>query len=131
MGGPGGSELERDFTYIDDIVTGCLGALDNIGPSGHPAQYKIYNLGNNVPVSVSKFLSVLEELMGTQAQREYVQMPKAGDVLRTHANISLAQAELGYMPTTSLEKGLGHFVDWYKEYFKDGLDQEMSNYHPL
>lgn len=69
--------------------------------------------------------------MGAQAKREYVHMPVTGDVLRTHANISLAQAELGYMPTTSLEKGLGHFVAWYKEYFKEGLDQEMSNYHPL
>jgi len=129
--GPGGSELERDFTYIDDIVSGCVGALDFIGPSSKPAPYKLYNLGNRNPVKVTEFVDILEEHLGKKAIRKYMPLPATGDVLRTHADISLAQAELGYQPKTSLREGLRRFVDWYKEYYKDGLDSEMSAYQPL
>lgn len=129
--GPDGSELERDFTYIDDIVQGCLGAVDHIGPSEKPAPYKVYNLGNRHPVKLSVFVDLLEEFMGQKAVRKYMPLPATGDVLRTHADISLAQAELGYQPTTSLREGLQKFVEWYKEYYKNGLDQEMAEYQPL
>lgn len=129
--GPGGSELERDFTFIDDIVSGVLGALDAIGPSGKPASYKVYNLGNRQPVTVSEFVNILEEHLGKKAIREYVPMPPTGDVLKTSADISLAQEELGYEPKTSLREGLGKFVEWYKLYYKDGLDAEMSAYTPM
>eukprot|EP00427_Karlodinium_veneficum_P029111 CAMPEP_0169199940 /NCGR_PEP_ID=MMETSP1016-20121227/9606_1 /TAXON_ID=342587 /ORGANISM="Karlodinium micrum, Strain CCMP2283" /LENGTH=411 /DNA_ID=CAMNT_0009276761 /DNA_START=111 /DNA_END=1342 /DNA_ORIENTATION=- len=124
--GPGGSELERDFTFIDDIVSGCLGALDHIGASQKPAPYKVYNLGNRHPVKVSEFVDILEEHMGIKAIRKYVPLPATGDVLRTHADISLAREELGYDPKTSLRDGLKQFVDWYKDYYKNGLDVEMS-----
>ena len=58
-------------------------------------------------------------------------MPPTGDVLKTHADISLAQAELGYEPKTSLREGMRRFVEWYKDYFKDGMDAELSAYKPL
>merc|ERR1712217_743715 len=93
--GPGNSELERDFTYIDDIVSGCIGALDHIGPSEKPAPYKIYNLGNRQPNNISHFVDLLEEFMGKRAKRVYVPLPATGDVLRTHADVSHANADLG------------------------------------
>jgi UDP-glucuronate 4-epimerase len=129
--GPGGSELERDFTYIDDIVSGCVGALDHIGPSSKPAPYKLYNLGNRNPVKVSEFVDILEEHLGKKAIRKYIPLPATGDVLKTHADISLAMAEIGYGPKTSLREGLKKFVEWYKAYYKNGLDAEMSAYQPL
>jgi len=129
--GPGGTELERDFTYIDDIVGGCLGALDKIGESQKPAPYKLYNLGNRNPVNVSYFVDLLEEFMGKPAKRHYMPLPATGDVLRTHADVSLATTELGYNPTTSLRDGMKKFVDWYKEYYKNGMDKEMAEYQPM
>jgi len=129
--GPGGTELERDFTYIDDIVGGCLGAVDHIGESKKPAPYKVYNLGNRHPVNVSHFVDLLEEFMGKPAKRKYVPLPATGDVLRTHANISLAMAELGYWPKTSLREGLYKFVSWYNEYYRRGLDKDMAEYQPM
>lgn len=129
--GPGGSELERDFTYIDDIVSGCMGAVDFIGPSTKPAPLKIYNLGNKNPVNVSHFVSLLEEFLGKPARREYIPLPATGDVLKTHADVSLAHEELGYSPKTSLREGLKKFVDWYKDFYKDGLDADMAQYQPL
>merc|ERR1712048_1432317 len=89
--GPGGSELERDFTYIDDIVAGCVGAVDHIGASVKPAPLKVYNLGNRHPVKVSDFVDLLEEHLGRKAKRQYIPLPPTGDVLKTHADISLAQ----------------------------------------
>lgn len=130
--GPQESELERDFTFIDDIVQGCVAAVDHIGPSGKGvAPFKVYNLGNRNPVTVSTMVDLLEEFLGQKAIRNYVPMPPTGDVLKTHADISHAQKELGYEPTTSFRDGIRKFVDWYKDYYKDGLDQEMLNYTPL
>jgi len=129
--GPGGSELERDFTYVDDIVLGCIAAVDHIGPSEKPAPLKVYNLGNKSPATVTEFVDLLELFLGKKAKRKYVPLPATGDVLKTYADISLAQAELNYQPTTSLHDGLRKFVDWYKAYYKDGLDSDMNAYQPL
>lgn len=129
--GPDGSELERDFTYIDDIVQGTVAAVDRIGPSEKPAPFKVYNLGNKSPVTVSYLVDLLEEFLGRKAIRDYVPLPATGDVLRTHANVSLAASELGYEPSTSLREGIRKFVEWYKAYYKDGLDLEMDRYVPL
>merc|ERR1712226_744901 len=93
--GPGGSELERDFTYIDDIVRGTVAAVDNVAPSVKPAPCKVYNLGNRNPESVTHLVNLIEENLGKKAIREYIPLPETGDVLRTHADISLAKAELG------------------------------------
>eukprot|EP00928_Gymnodinium_smaydae_P057059 TRINITY_DN40331_c0_g1_i1.p1 TRINITY_DN40331_c0_g1~~TRINITY_DN40331_c0_g1_i1.p1 ORF type:complete len:421 (+),score=87.66 TRINITY_DN40331_c0_g1_i1:142-1404(+) len=129
--GPGGVELERDFTYIDDIVDGCVRAVDHIGASVKPAPIKVYNLGNRNPVNVSHFVDLLEEFMGMPALREYVPLPALGDVLKTHANVSRAREELGYEPQTSLREGMRRFVDWYKAFYRNGLDAAMRDYAPM
>ncbi|XP_008781382.1 UDP-glucuronate 4-epimerase 1-like [Phoenix dactylifera] len=117
-------DLARDFTYIDDIVKGCLGSLDTAekstgsgGKKRGPAQYRIYNLGNTSPVTVPMLVSILERHLKAKAKRNVVAMPGNGDVPFTHANISLARAELGYKPTTNLETGLKKFVKWYLHYY--------------
>ncbi|CAE8657057.1 unnamed protein product [Polarella glacialis] len=130
--GPGGSELERDFTYIDDIVQGCLAAIDHIGPSNKStAPLKVYNIGNSHPENVTYIVDLLDEFLGKKAVRKYKPMPPTGDVLRTNANTSLAQQELGYKPSTSLRNGVRKFVNWYQEFYRDGLDAGMMSYQPL
>ncbi|XP_062146222.1 UDP-glucuronate 4-epimerase 3 [Alnus glutinosa] len=116
--------VARDFTYIDDIVKGCLAALDTArkstgsgGKKKGPAQLRIFNLGNTAPVPVSELVSILEKLLKVRAKRQVLQMPRNGDVKFTHANISLARRELGYRPTTDLETGLKKFVRWYLDYY--------------
>jgi UDP-glucuronate 4-epimerase len=129
--GPGGSELQRDFTYIDDIVQGCIAAVDKIAASTkETAECSTYNLGNKDPVTVTYLVECLEESLGKKAIRNYVPMPPTGDVLKTFADISLAQKELGYQPHTPLKVGIGKFIEWYKDYFKDGMDKEMEQYVP-
>jgi len=129
--GPGGSELGRDFTYVDDIVVGCLSALDAASANGKGvAPVKVYNLGNTHPVNVSDFVGILEHHLGKAAKREYIPMPSTGDVLLTHADVSKAMADLNYRPSTSLSAGLGKFVVWYKEYYKGGAHPEQLNYKP-
>merc|ERR1712087_723197 len=129
--GPGGSELERDFTYIDDIVVGCLGAVDKITPSTKAtAQCIVYNLGNKDPVTVSYLVDCLENSLKKKAIRNYMPMPPTGDVLKTSADVTLAGAELGYKPTTPLNVGIDRFVQWYQEYFKDGMAKDIQVYVP-
>ncbi|KAH6837754.1 UDP-D-glucuronate 4-epimerase 3 [Perilla frutescens var. hirtella] len=116
--------VARDFTYIDDVVKGCLAALDTAkkstgsgGKKRGAAQLRIYNLGNTSPVPVGKLVSILEKLLKVKAKKKLLQMPRNGDVLFTHANISLARKELGYNPTIDLETGLKKFVKWYLGYY--------------
>ncbi|KAJ6748112.1 EPIMERASE-RELATED [Salix purpurea] len=123
--GLNGFTVSRDFTYIDDIVKGCLGALDTAtkstgsgGVKKGPAQLRVYNLGNTSPVPVSKLVNILEKLLKVKANKVVSPMPANGDVLFTHANISLASRELGYKPTTDLQSGLKKFVAWYLNYYK-------------
>ncbi|KAJ6358377.1 hypothetical protein OIU76_000139 [Salix suchowensis] len=123
--GLNGFTVSRDFTYIDDIVKGCLGALDTAtkstgsgGVKKGPAQLRVYNLGNTSPVPVSKLVNILEKLLKVKANKVVSPMPANGDVLFTHANISLASRELGYKPTTDLQSGLKKFVAWYLDYYK-------------
>ncbi|RWW43892.1 hypothetical protein BHE74_00050398 [Ensete ventricosum] len=117
-------DLSRDFTFIDDIVKGCVASLDtakkSTGSGGRkrgPAQYRIYNLGNTSPVTVPALVGILERHLKVKAKKNVVEMPGNGDVPFTHANVSLAQAELGYKPTTNLETGLKKFVRWYLSYY--------------
>lgn len=130
--GPGGSELERDFTYIDDIVSGCMAAVNNVTKSSkETAQCKIYNLGNKDPVTVTYLVECLEKSLGKKAIKNYIPMPPTGDVLKTSADITLAEKDLGYKPTTPLDVGIGKFVEWYKDHFKNGMDKEMDQYVPF
>ena len=92
--GPSGSELSRDFTYIDDIVAGVLAALDTAPPSGKGAgggSYRLFNLGNTHPHTVTELVQALELHMGLPANRKYIPLPPTGDVLATYADISRAQ----------------------------------------
>mmetsp|Transcript_2408 Transcript_2408/g.7054 ORF Transcript_2408/g.7054 Transcript_2408/m.7054 type:complete len:840 (+) Transcript_2408:77-2596(+) len=130
--GPNESELERDFTYIDDIVAGCVAAIDKITPSTkEEAMLAIYNLGNKDPVTVSYLVDCLEKAIGKKAIRNYMPMPPTGDVLRTSADVSLAEKELGYKPTTPLQEGINKFIEWFNDYWKDGLDKDMTEYKPM
>jgi len=130
--GPGGSELERDFTYIDDIVTGCIGSVDRVTASTkEDAECHVINLGNKDPVTVSYLVDCIEEALGKKAIRNYMPMPPTGDVLKTSADVTKAAQELGYAPTTPLREGIQKFIDWYKQYYKNGMDKEMSDYVPM
>ncbi|XP_044486225.1 UDP-glucuronate 4-epimerase 6-like [Mangifera indica] len=117
-------EVARDFTYIDDVVKGCLGALDTAekstgsgGKKKGPAQLRVYNLGNTSPVPVGRLVSILENLLNTKAKKHVIRMPRNGDVPYTHANVSLAYKDFGYRPTTDLASGLRKFVKWYVSYY--------------
>ncbi|CAH8362467.1 unnamed protein product [Eruca vesicaria subsp. sativa] len=119
--------VARDFTYIDDIVKGCLGALDTAekstgsgGKKRGAAQLRVFNLGNTSPVPVTHLVSILERLLKVKAKRNIMKLPRNGDVQFTHANISSAQRELGYKPTTDLQTGLKKFARWYLGYYKGG-----------
>lgn len=116
--------VARDFTYIDDVVKGCVAALDTAkkstgsgGKKKGPAQLRIFNLGNTSPVPVSELVNILEKLLKVKAKRKVLPMPRNGDVKFTHANISLAHKELRYKPGTDLETGLKKFVRWYLSYY--------------
>lgn len=91
----------------------------------------MYNLGNTHPVTVSAFVDSLERALGKTAKREYVPMPKTGDVPFTHADVSAAKKDLRYNPTVGLDEGLQNFVRWYVKYYKDGANSEDTNYVPM
>jgi UDP-glucuronate 4-epimerase len=121
-------KMERDFTYIDDIIEGILRLIDKIPEANKDwdetkdnistsfAPYKIYNIGNNQPVSLMKFINILEEKIGKKAEKIYMDM-QPGDVLRTYADVSDLEKDIGFKPSTSLEQGLSEFVRWYKDYY--------------
>ena len=103
-------DMKRDFTYIDDIVAGILGAV-NYEMSGH----RIYNLGNHTPVDLKYFIKALEELIGKKAQMNLLPM-QPGEVFETYADISESQRDLKFSPHTKIEEGLAQLVKWYKGY---------------
>lgn len=119
----------RDFTYVDDIVEGIIRVLDapakpNLAWDGdHPdpgssaAPWKIYNIGNSQPAQLMDFIAALESALGKKAIKEMLPL-QAGDVPDTFADVSSLQADFDYKPDTSIEKGIGLFVDWYRAYFK-------------
>jgi len=122
-------DMERDFTYIDDIVTGVIRSLDRIpapdpGWSGNPpelgrssAPYRLYNIGNHAPVRLLHFIETLERLIGRPAQKRLRPMA-AGDVQRTCADVSELARDVGFEPATPIEQGLARFVDWYRGYYR-------------
>lgn len=112
-----GGEMSRDFTYIDDIVSGVLAALDRPASqtvrSGQP--HRVYNLGNDHPEALMDLVGAIESRLGCEAKKVFLPMQK-GDVERTWADISRASAELDYQPKTSLADGLSLFCEWFKPY---------------
>lgn len=122
-------EMQRDFTYIDDIVEGVIRVNDNPpqenpnwnassdDPSTSSAPYKIYNIGNNNPVKLMDFITALENKIGKTAEKNMLPI-QAGDVPSTYADVSDLIDDMDYKPQTSIEYGINQFVDWYKDFFK-------------
>jgi len=123
--------MERDFTYIDDIVEGIVKLIDKVpfankewdeskdDVSTSFAPYKIYNIGNNNPVPLTRFINALESALGKEAEKVYMDM-QLGDVLRTYADVSDLEKDINFKPSTSVEDGIQRFVDWYREYYNAG-----------
>jgi len=103
-------DMMRDFTYIDDVINGVVGALDAKGLEA----YEIFNLGNHRCEKLGHFIDVLSECLGVEAKKELLPM-QPGDVYQTYADISHAQEKLDYNPQTPIEVGLKHFTDWYRK----------------
>lgn len=118
--------MRRDFTYIDDIINGIMPLIAapaapnprfdacRPDPASSSAPWRIYNIGNNVPVSLERFIDILEEALGKKAIREYLPM-QPGDVEETFADIDDLR-ELGFSPATPLETGIANFCAWYQEW---------------
>jgi len=102
--------MERDFTYIDDIVDGIMRAMEN------PFPYEVFNLGNNSPVQLEYFISIIERELGIPAKKNYMDI-QPGDVPKTYADIEKTRKLLGWEPTTSIEEGVKRFINWYKKYY--------------
>ncbi|WWR15344.1 NAD-dependent epimerase [Lachnospiraceae bacterium JLR.KK008] len=111
-------DMLRDFTYIDDIVTGVYNILCNPPQKNENGiAYKIYNIGNNKPVKLMDFITVLEQCLGREAKKEYYPM-QPGDVYQTYADVSELMRDFGFRPDTSIEEGLSAFVTWFREYYR-------------
>lgn len=122
-------QMQRDFTYIDDIVTGIEGVLtavpggddtwqsDNPDPATSKAPYRIFNIGNSQSVELLQFIKVLESLLGKKAELKMLPM-QDGDVKATYANTDALEQATGFKPTVSIEEGLGKFVEWYQSYYR-------------
>ena len=107
----GDGSTSRDYTFVDDTVSGIIAAIHRIPAYG----YRVYNLGGSSPVTLAELVAAIEHAVGKPAKLDR-QPAQPGDVNRTYADISLAQSELGYDPSTSLHEGLARFVEWYREF---------------
>ena len=122
-------KMKRDFTYIDDIVEGVVRVLDRIpepdpawrgdspDPSSSFAPYRLYNIGNNRPVDLMEYITVLEDQLGRKADRNLLPM-QAGDVPATCADVEDLTAAVGFRPATPIKEGIRRFVAWYREYYR-------------
>ena len=122
-------KMQRDFTYIDDIVEGVVRVIDRIpepnpgwsgdkpDPSTSYAPYKLFNIGNHNPVELMQFIEVLEDCLGKKAAKNLLPI-QAGDVPATYADVDDLISDVGFKPSTTIEDGIKNFVDWYKEYYK-------------
>lgn len=119
---------QRDFTYIDDIVEGVIRTLDHVAepnqewtgedpdPGTGKGPYRIYNIGSNNPVELSRFIEIIEERVGKKAEKNLLPL-QPGDVPATYANVDDLIADVGYKPSTTVEEGIANFVDWYREFY--------------
>ena len=120
---------KRDFTYIDDIVEGVVRTLDRVATpnpdwsGAHPdpgtgkGPYRIYNIGSNNPMELSRFIEIIEERVGRKARKNLLPM-QPGDVPATFANVVELIADVGYKPETTVEEGIARFVDWYRDFYQ-------------
>ncbi len=122
-------EMERDFTYVDDIVEGIFRILTtnppqgdqqwdgkNPDPSGSRAPYRIFNIGNSKPVKLMDFIRAIEDNLGKKAIIEYMPM-QAGDVKKTWADVDSLSKRYEYQPTIEVKEGIHNFISWYKIFF--------------
>lgn len=111
-------DMYRDFTYVDDIVTGIVHMLCNPPKKNELGdRYKIYNIGNHKPEQLMHFIEILEKALGHTAKKEYLPM-QPGDVYQTYADVSELQQDFDFKPDTTIEEGLGKFADWYRTYYQ-------------
>ncbi|MEX0791515.1 MAG: NAD-dependent epimerase [Pirellulaceae bacterium] len=120
--------MQRDFTYVDDIVEGVIRVADqpaqpnpnwnsdNPDPGTSRAPYRIYNIGNNQPVELMRFIGAIEQALGQEAKKNYLPM-QAGDVPATFADVDDLTEAVGFRPATPIEDGINRFVAWYREYY--------------
>jgi UDP-glucuronate 4-epimerase len=122
-------KMKRDFTYIDDIVTGVLKILDK-APAGDPkwsgkdpdpsrsqGPYRIYNIGNNSPVELMEFIEAIEKALGKKAKKNFLPM-QPGDVPATWADVNDLVEDFGYKPAVTVGEGVRNFVEWYREFYR-------------
>lgn len=124
----------RDFTYVDDIVEGVIRTMDNTAipnehwdpsvpdPGTSQAPYRIYNIGNQKPVELMRFIELIEENVGKKAEKNLLPM-QPGDVKDTWADTADLTADVGYQPSTPVEVGVRNFVEWYLEFYKDEINR--------
>jgi UDP-glucuronate 4-epimerase len=116
-------QMQRDFTFIDDIIEGLVRIMTKVPTSNSDptlnsqAAYKLYNIGNNRPVELLRFIEVIEQLLNQPAIKTFLPM-QPGDVPITYADVDDLMQDVGFKPETSLEKGLAKFVQWYSEYYR-------------
>jgi len=122
-------KMQRDFTFIDDIIEGVVRVMDKIpqpdpswssdkpDPSTSYAPYKLSNIGNNNPVELMKFIEALEDCLGKKAEKNLLPI-QPGDVPATYADVDDLMRDTGFKPVTSIQEGIRLFVDWYRSYYK-------------
>ena len=127
-------QMRRDFTFVDDIVEGVVRVLDRTAapddtwqatspdPAGSSAPYRVYNIGNNEPVELMHLIETIENCLGMRAKKNMMPM-QPGDVPETHAVFDDLERDTGFRPSTSIEEGVGRFVEWYRAYY-DGRETE-------
>lgn len=121
-------QMVRDFTYIDDIVTGVINVIDNPAaadpkwdsnlpnPSTSVAPYRVFNIGNSQPVELMTYIDLIESHLGLKAKKEFLSRPPE-DLLQTHADVSGLKKHFAYAPSTKVDEGIGRFIEWYKEFY--------------
>ena len=121
-------EMQRDFTYIDDIVEGVVRVLDRVptenpqwdgarpDPGSSRAPYRLYNIGNSAPVPLMQLIALLEQHLGRPAVKHYLPM-QPGDVPATYADVDALMQDVGFKPATSIETGIARFVEWYLKFY--------------
>jgi len=121
-------KMERDFTYIDDLVEALVRLSEKIPTSGssagvaavarsRAAPYRIVNIGGNQPIGLSEFIAEVERALGRKAERNYLDM-QPGEATRTEASTALLEELIGYRPATPISVGVGEFVRWYRDYYR-------------